>query len=110
MESIVRDKIVSHLMEHDIQSDDQHGFVPGRDCMSQLLICLDEWTELLEEGENFDVIFRDFAKVFDSVPHQRLFVKLESIGIKGNLLEWIKSFLKNRAHNVFELMGIYHLG
>ena len=32
MEFIIRDAIVS--MKHDIISDAQHGFVPGRNCLS----------------------------------------------------------------------------
>ena len=37
MESIVRDAIVTHMMKHELFTDDQHGFVPGRDCITQLL-------------------------------------------------------------------------
>ena len=44
MESIVRDAIVSHLMSNALITDDQHGFVPGRDCMTQLLVCIEDWT------------------------------------------------------------------
>ena len=81
MESIVRDAILSHMIKDNILSDPQHGFVPGRDCMTQMLLCLEDWTTMLEENEVFDVIYTDFAKAFDSVAHQRLLVKLESIGI-----------------------------
>ena len=44
MESIVRDAIVDHLMKNDLITDDQHGFVPDRDCITQLLSCIeDDW-------------------------------------------------------------------
>ena len=88
MESIVRDSIVSHMMKHNLLNDDQHGFVPGRDCTTQLLICMEDWTNMIETGESFDIIYTDFAKAFDSVAHVRLLHKLESIGIKGDLLNW----------------------
>ena len=100
MESIVRDAILDHLMKHNILSDPQHGFVPGRDCMTQLLLCLEDWTKMIDDNEDFDVIYTDFAKAFDSVAHQRLLVKLESIGIKGDLLNWIRSFLSGREQCV----------
>ena len=48
---------------------------------------------MIETGEAFDIIYTDFAKAFDSVAHVRLLHKLESIGIKGDLLNWVKSFL-----------------
>ena len=69
MESIIRDAILDHLMKHDILADLQHGFVPGRDCMTQLHLCLDEWTQMIEDNQAFDVIYTDFAKAFDSVAH-----------------------------------------
>ena len=46
------------------------------------------------------VIFLDFSKAFDSVPHQKLLLKTENIGVRGNLLRWIKSFLAGREQRV----------
>ena len=100
MESLVRDPIMDHLIKHKLLADDQHGFVPGRNCITQLLLCLEEWTKLVEEGEAFDVIYTDFSKAFDSVAHKRLLIKLERIGITGDLLRWIRSFLRNRTQCV----------
>ena len=100
MESIVRDKILDHLMSNNIFCDNQHGFVPGRDCMTQLLLCLEEWTQLIEDGECIDIIYTDFKKAFDSVAHQRLLVKLHNLGIDGRVLDWIRSFLTNREQSV----------
>ena len=100
MESIIRDAIVEHLVKNNLLNDDQHGFVPLRDCITQLLLCIEIWTELIEENHAFDVIYTDFAKAFDSVPHERLFVKLASLGIQGDILGWIKSFLRGRTQCV----------
>ena len=55
---------------------------------------------MMEIGVTFDVIYTDFAKAFDSVAHERLLKKLNSIGIKGDLLKWIKSFLRGRTQCV----------
>ena len=82
MESIVRDAIVEYLMKHGILSDDQHGFVPGRDCITQSLLCMGEWTNIVEKDKAFDVVYTDFSKAFGSVAHERLLLKLENIGIK----------------------------
>ena len=85
MERILRDSNLQHMMPNGLFSDAQYGFVPGRDCMTQLLICIEEWTEMLERGE-----------AFDSVPRQRLLLKLQEVGIAGKLLDWIRSFLNGR--------------
>ena len=100
MESLVRDAMVEHLIKNGLFTDDQHGFVPDRNCITQLLICMEEWTQMVENGDCFDVIYTDFSKAFDSVPHERLFLKLESLGIKGDILNWIKSFLRGRTQCV----------
>ena len=100
MESIVRDAILSHMMKNNLLNDAQHGFVPGRDCITQLLLCLEDWTSMIENGDMFDIIYTDFSKAFDSVAHKRLLQKLESIGIRGDLLNWIKSFLNKRTQCV----------
>ena len=47
-----------------------------------------------------DVIYLDFQKAFDTVPHQRLLNKLTSFGIHGNVLKWIEKFLNNREQQV----------
>ena len=61
--------------------------MPGRSCSTQLLQVLDYLTQRLDNGYCVDVIYLDFQKVFDTVPHQRLLRKLTSLGIHGNLLE-----------------------
>ena len=93
MESTVGDGIVAHLMKHKLLTDDQHGFVPGRNCMSQLLLCMEDWTK----RRNIWLIYTYFAKAFDSVAHERLLLKLERVSIKGDLLKWIRTFLCGRT-------------
>ena len=100
MESIVRDAIMDHLLKHNIIDSNQHGFVPRKNCITQLLVCMEEWSRLVEEGKAFDVIYTDFAKAFDSVAHKRLIAKLDAIGIKGDVLLWINSFLNGRTQCV----------
>ena len=45
MESIVKEEIVNHMVRNKLFSTKQHGFVPFRDCMTNLLTCLELWTE-----------------------------------------------------------------
>ena len=50
-------------------------------CITQLLECLNDWTLALDNKDNLDAIYLDFAKAFDSVPHKRLLFKLKGLGI-----------------------------
>jgi hypothetical protein len=61
---------------------------------------LDEWTEILDNGGSIDIIYTDFKKAFNTVPHRRLLSKLSTHGVKGKVLQWIASFLSNRRQRV----------
>ena len=70
-ESIVRDAIVKHMTINKLFVDEQHEFVPMRNCATQLLLCLDEWSKIMEDSGCVDIIYTAFSKAFDSVPHLR---------------------------------------
>jgi len=100
MESIVTDNINKHFIDNNFFSQKQFGFIKGRSTVIQLLRMLDEWTEKLENGGHVDVVYTDFEKAFDKVPHKRLINKLASYGIDNHTIEWIKAFLCNRKQRV----------
>ena len=66
-----------HMVENQLLTKCQHGFINGRSCVTQLLGVLDKWTEALDMGNNMDAVYLDFAKAFDSVPHHRLMMKIK---------------------------------
>ena len=47
-----------------------------------------------------DIIYLDFRKAFDKVPHGRLVAEVEALGIGGRVLQWIRSWLMNRRQRV----------
>ena len=98
--SLIRDQLLTHLIDQDLLSSHQHGFRPRRSCSSQLLEVLAVWTRELECGNPVDAVYFDFQKAFDSVPHLRLMNKLRSYGVSGKLLAWIEAFLTGRKQRV----------
>jgi len=100
MESLIRDAVVEHLERNKLIRNSQHGFRGGRSCLSNLLAFLDKVTRSQEEGDSVDVIYLDFAKAFDKVPHGRLRAKLSSHGIQGKVWNWISGWLSNRKQRV----------
>ena len=81
-------------------SSEQHGFISGKSCTTQLQEFLEDLTQALDNGKDVDVIYLDFCKAFDKVPHRRLLKKLWAYGIRGKLHVWIKEFLSNRTQKV----------
>ena len=47
-----------------------------------------------------DVIYLDFQKAFNKVPHQRLFLKLKAHGIGNDIINWIVEWLTHRRQRV----------
>nr|VZI33590.1 unnamed protein product [Spirometra erinaceieuropaei] len=100
MEKIIKRELMRFLEQHNLLSDAKHGFRSGRSCVTNLLNCLERWTRSVDEGNALHVVYIDFKKAFDSVPHQRLLHKLSRTGVRGNLLKWIQSFLLDRCQTV----------
>ena len=92
--------MLDHMMRFKILKDSQHGFIKGRSCLTNILDFLEEIYDKLDEGKAVDVIYLDFAKAFDKVPHSRLAAKLEACGIGGKVLQWIKNWLGDRRQKV----------
>jgi len=47
--------------------------------LMNLLVTFECWTSILEEGFGLDVIYLDYRKAFDTVPHQKLLQKLRRL-------------------------------
>ena len=78
MERLLQDSILNIVKMNKTICCHQHGFQAGCSCITQLLSCLFDWTENFDNHIQTDVVYMDFAKAFDSVPHQRLLLKLQS--------------------------------
>ena len=100
LEKIVRNPIMDHCKDNKVFSNSQYGFREGRSCVLQLLKVFDDWTQSIDGGYPVDALYLDLKKAFDSVPHQRLLLKLKSNGISGNVLKWITNFLTNHKQRV----------
>ena len=85
LESIIKEKIVNHLDTYSLIHESQHGFTKGKSCLTILLSFLEDITKSVDDGKPVDVIYLDFSKAFDKVPHQRLILKnlnLTALSIK----------------------------
>jgi hypothetical protein len=100
LESVIRDALVNFFLDNNLYTDCQHGFRKKRSCVTHLLEVMEDFTMLMEQRQDIDVIYCDFKKAFDTVPHERLLIKLAAYGVVGGTLAWIKSFLNGRSQHV----------
>ena len=97
LERIVASKVYSHLDSNNVLSGDQHGFVHDPSTCTNLLECLNDFTNHMQDKCQTIVIYIDFSKAFDVVPHDKLFSKLYAYGIRGTVLQWIKNLFTGRT-------------
>jgi hypothetical protein len=87
-------------MTNGLIKDSQHGFMPHRSCTTNLIEFMDSVTKSIDNGHPVDIFYLDFSKAFDSVPHERLMLKLKSKGIGGKIYNWLKTWLMGRTQSV----------
>ena len=100
LEHVVHSNIMTHLDKFNVLDDAQHGFRKKRSCISQLLTTVDDFASCLKNHQQIDAILLDFSKAFDKVDHEGLILKLEHLGIRNSLLNWVRSFLIGRKQRV----------
>lgn len=99
-EKILKKRIVAHLEACSVISPNQHGFQKGKSTITAMLQNLNKWTASLDKGKGVDVIYFDFTKAFDKVPHQELIEKLRIVGVHLRIVAWVAAFLRNRTFSV----------
>ena len=99
-ERILCEDLTNYLESNSILSPSQFGFRANRSTMDQLLLVYDFVSKYTDRGGVVDLILLDFSKAFDVVVHDILLDKLHRLGIRGNILRSIQSFLTNRTMRV----------
>ncbi len=91
---IVKVNILQYLKTVSILSDAQHGFMPRRSCLTNLIVAEELITGMI------DVVYLDFSKPIDSVCHRLLVNKMEAMWIHVKITRWVDKFLKSRTFRV----------
>lgn len=99
-EKVVNKRLVSYLMKFSIIPECQYGFLPGKNTEMTIYNFVVDLIRNLDEGNMAAGVFYDLSKAFDTVSHELLLLKLEAIGIRGNALKLLESYLTNRKQRV----------
>ena len=100
LEPLIRDHMVEFLVKHKLINTYQHGFLNARSCLTNFFCFLEEITKWVDDRSPVDVVYLDFQKAFDKVPHQRLLLKLNAHGIGKEVINWIETWLTHRRQRV----------
>ncbi|XP_045445727.1 uncharacterized protein LOC123653788 [Melitaea cinxia] len=97
-EKIIYDSILPQIRPLIIP--EQHGFVSKRSTETNLCEFIHRIGFAMDQGFQVDVIYTDYSKAFDKISHQIILNKLMALGIHGDLLRWIDSYLRHRSQAV----------
>ena len=100
LERLIKDHMVDFLVKHKLLNSSQHGFLKAKSCLTNMLCFLEEITKWIDVGSPVDIVYFDFQKAFDKVPHQRLLLKLKAHGIGDSITDWIEQWLTDRRQRV----------
>ena len=90
----------NYIIENDLISENQSAFTSGDGTVNQLVSIHDDICNILDDGNDVQMIFFDISKAFDRVWHNGLLFKLKRTGINGKLLDWFRSYLSGRKQRV----------
>jgi hypothetical protein len=99
-EKLFYNRITNYLCHHNLLHPSQHGFIKGKSTMSAAFQLINEIIWGLSNQKEIIGIFFDLSKAFDTLNHDILFSKLNHMGINGNALAWIRSYLSDRKQIV----------
>ncbi len=100
LESVIADRIVDHLETNNLLENSQHGFRQKRSCLTNLLEFFHHMLTVYDDSRAIDILYLDFKKAFDKVPHARLLSKLRALGVDGRVAEWVECWLSERKQRV----------
>lgn len=99
-EKIVLARMVTFLDKNKLLNTNQNGYIRGRSTTRALFQFLMEILDGINKQESVICTLLDLSRAFDSVHHGVLLEKLESLGFRGVVLEWIASYLTDRKQCV----------
>jgi len=95
-EKVIFNRLYKFLDLKDIFDPRQFGFRPKHSTTDAILTLTNDILRALEEKDYALAIFCDLSKAFDTISHKILLMKLNKYGIRGNALQLIGSYLKDR--------------
>ena len=90
--SILNQRLLKYVVENNILSKSQLGFVPGNKTSDALLILYNLIDYHCHKLKDYLFgCFVDFSKAFDTIPRKRLFQKLLDLNINGKFYDSLKN-------------------
>jgi hypothetical protein len=93
-------RIINFCDKFEIIKKEQYGFQKGKSTTLAIFSLLKVIVTNINKNNFTTGLFFDLSKAFDFVSHKLLLGKLENLGIRGAVLQWLSSYLSNRQQCV----------
>ena len=93
MEKLVHKLLLDIILERNILSKLQYGFVPGRSTSQAVFKLYKDLSTAINNGNLFGLLYVDLSKAFDSIHHGRLLNKLSMLGLDNTSINWLETYL-----------------
>ena len=93
-------KLQNFLTKNNLLNYSQYGFRHNRSTSFALIKLNEEITSLLDRKMTTISMFIDLKKAFDTIDHNILIKKAENMGLRCIVINWLRSYLKNRKQYV----------
>ena len=100
LEKLFDKRLTDFINKYNILCSSQYGFRSGCSTSHALVNLIEDITTALDKRMSTLGVFIDLKKAFDTIDHELLIKKLQHYGFRGIVLEWLKSYLKNRKQYI----------
>ena len=101
LEKAALTQINSYILNHNLHATFQSGYRKYHSCETTMVKIVNDIVMMCDNGSATILILLDLSAAFDTIDHETLIKRLiHEYGIKGNVIDWINSYLSNRTYSV----------
>ena len=101
LEKVIFRQIVKYVESNEILLPSHHGSRAMHNTNTAILEMYGHWIDAVENGEMAGIMMLDLSAAFDLVNHQILLKKLALMGMDKDVVDWLFSYLTDRAQCVY---------